>query len=581
MASRYGLLALGVAAGALAAAPIATAGPSKTHTPAPSPQPTELRQAERAASAAPRLLVTFADRPKRAEAERRLGGIGRPTPVVPEAGVWALTPAAPSSAPARARRATAVVAAEWSLPRQSDRRAIPRAPLELDPVIVPSDPLFTADRQWGLFEPGLWGFGLTGQSTRAPIAILDSGIDTTHEEWSGPDSPIVSPRSTVRGNSNARDWGRSGHGTHVAGIAAAPANGVGLVGVAPARGAAAPVIPVQIADRRGRSTDETMMSGIRWAVKRGAKVINISAGGPGFSQAFQDTVLWAANRGTLIVASVGNEGDDENPLNYPAGYSRVLGVGAQCDGEVTIDCPRPYGAANFSNRNGSVDVIAPGVNILSSLPNGIRDRATEPGYGLKDGTSMAAPYVAGVAALVQASNRNDLSVDQLRRHIVNTASDLAPRGRDNRSGGGVVNPTAAVTLQAPADDLDEVNDDIKYLTSHRRPRPGKPVVLEAFIDRTDDVEDVYAIVARRGERIRADLRHNRGQLDLYLWRPGTRTVSTDDDRNVRRNMLAFSGKPRKREVVSHRVARTGRHYVNVYARAGRGDYTLRITISRR
>ena len=101
------------------------------------------------------------------------------------------------------------------------------------------------------------------------------------------------------------------------------------------------MIPVQIADQNGDSSDLTIIRGIRWAVNNGAKVINISAGGIGYSRAFQDTILWASSKGALVVASVGNQGQDVNSLNYPAAYRRVLGVGAQCDGVVTYDCPTP------------------------------------------------------------------------------------------------------------------------------------------------------------------------------------------------------------------------------------------------
>ena len=85
-------------------------------------------------------------------------------------------------------------------------------------------------------------------------------------------------------------------------------------------------------------------------------------------------MLWATQRGALIVASVGNEGEDENGLNYPAAYPRVLGVGAQCDGQITRrTARRPFGVAGFSNHNRSVDVIAPGVDILSSVPRRVTD----------------------------------------------------------------------------------------------------------------------------------------------------------------------------------------------------------------
>ena len=338
--------------------------------------------------------------------------------------MWALAPSSPATARDRALRRAQVTAAEWSLARTPDDR--PPPPAQPGPAPAFTDPYFTPPTQWGLLAGPGWSADLTTLGPRPRIAILDSGIDATHEEWGGPASPLVAPRSTLRGDTNAADHGESGHGTHVAGIAAAPANGVGVVGVAPAS-PAAQVIPVQIADTMGASTDETMMKGIRHAVNNGAKVINISAGGPGFSRAFQDTVLFATRKGALIVASVGNQGQDVNALNFPAGYSRVLGVGAQCDGNITFDCPAPFQAATFSNHNRTVNVIAPGVNILSSVPTRVTDRAVAPGYALKDGTSMAAPYVTGVASLVMAANGGRLSPYQVARQITNTADRPGPQ----------------------------------------------------------------------------------------------------------------------------------------------------------
>ena len=379
-----------------------------------------------------RLMVTFGDTPRRADAERRLTGLGSVAPALPEAGIWTLTPSDPATARERALQRQDVVAAEWSLARESTELARPPAPVPPGPAPVFTDPLLTL-RQWSLTQGGsTWGSDLTVTGPRPRIAILDTGVDDTHEEWSGPNSPLVAPRSTWRRDNDATDWGLTGHGTHVAGIAAAPANGVGVVGVAPSGGTTAQVIPVQIADREGRSSDDTMIRGIRHAVLNGAKVINISAGGPGYSRAFQDTVLWATQRGALIVASVGNEGEGDNGLNYPAAYPRVLGVGAQCDDQISPDCPRPFGVAGFSNHNRSVDVIAPGVDIVSSVPKGISDRVVQPGYALKDGTSMSAPFVTGVAALVMAANPGGLSPWQVLRQIENTARTSGRAGATSR-----------------------------------------------------------------------------------------------------------------------------------------------------
>jgi subtilisin family serine protease len=351
------------------------------------------------------------------------------------------------------------------------------------------------------------------------------------------------------------------------------------VGVAPSGGTTAQVIPVQIADREGRSSDDTMIRGIRHAVVNGAKVINISAGGDGYSRAFQDTVLWATQRGALIVASVGNEGDGDNALNYPAAYPRVLGVGAQCDGQVSPDCPRPYGVAGFSNHNRSVDVIAPGVDIVSSVPKGISDRLVQPGYALKDGTSMSAPYITGVAALVMAANPDGLSSWQVLRQIENTATDIGPRGRDLETGAGVVNPRAAVTLRAPANDPDEVNDDVKWArgTDKRLAQKGS-FSVEASVDRNDDPDDVFAVNLRRGEQLQVTMSYRRGRIGLYLWKPGTSTVTAGQARRF--DLLRYRQGAASKKTISYRAEQTGRHYVDVFGLNGESPYTLTITRTR-
>ena len=578
--SRVTLAILAALALAAAAVPAAAAGPAKDDDPEPLGASLAAATATgggfgRTLPGAQRLLVTFADSPGGALARARLAGLGTTAPVLPEAGVWSLAPRDPARARDRALARPSVSGAEWSLARDAAERPRPPPPPPLGPPPVIADPLFVPGAQWGLLagQP-TWGADLTSQAVRPRIAILDSGVDGTHEEWGGPGTSLVAPRSTLHGDADASDDGVSGHGTHVAGIAAAPVNGVGVVGVAPARPGSAEIIPVQIANRNGESTDLTMIRGIRHAVRNGAKVVNISAGGPGFSRAFQDAILWATREGALLVASVGNEGETENGLNYPAGYRRVVGVGALCDDQPSPECPRPFGVAGFSNRNRTVDVIAPGVNILSSVPRRVTERVVRPGYALKDGTSMSAPYVSGVAALVMGSNGNALSPYQVARQIENTAVDIGAAGRDNATGYGIVNPRAAATLRAPADDASEVNDDIKWLTGSKRlQQKGPPLTVEATIDRFDDPDDVYAVTMNRGERLSVTLTYRRGISDLYLWRPGTTTVRTQSA-SYKRNLIRYRGGSRKTKRIVYVAKKNGRHFVNVYARRGGTDYTV-------
>jgi hypothetical protein len=206
----------------------------------------------------------------------------------------------------------------------------------------------------------------------------------------------------------------------------------------------------------------------------------------------------------------------------------------------------------------------------------VSERAVAPGYALKDGTSMAAPYVAGVAALVLAANGNALSPYQVLRQITNTAIDTGSAGRDDASGHGIVNPRAAVTLRAPEDDTDEVNDDIKWVRDVVRLQAvRRPVVVRATIDQHEDADDVYAVRLRRGERLRVTMTRTRGMLDLYLWDTGTRTVATGD-RNVARHLVRYRRGGVRPSVIAYRATRAGVHYVNVFARRGGGPYTLRL-----
>ena len=569
------LAAIGLAAAALAPAAAAEV-PAKAGEPgSPATSPSAYATFGRTLPGRARLMVTFLDRPSAAVVARRLAKVGEPAPLLPEAGIWIVEPSRLGGARDRALGAPLVAGVEWSLARSAGARPRPSPPDPLPVAPDITDPLYEPAVQWGLFRGPTWRPELAALSPRPRIAILDTGIDMGHEEWAAEPGALVAPRSTVRESSDVADWSTTGHGTHVAGIAAAPANGIGVVGVAPARAGSAEVIPVQITDPVGNSDDESMIRGIRWAVRNGARVINISSGGEGYTRAFRDTVYWATGRGALIVAAVGNEGDSLNTLNYPAAFPKVVGVGAQCDGEVSVDCPEPFGAALFSNHNRSVDVIAPGVEVVSTVPVTVEDDGQASGYASKTGTSMAAPYVSGVAALIQAANGSRLSPYQVLRQLVNTATDTGRRGLDRQSGYGVVNPRAAVTLRAPADDPDEVNDDIKFLGDGQRAKEREPLLeIEAAIDRYDDREDVYPVVLEKGERVAVTLRHARGQLRLYLFRPGTSTIS-DVGPNLRRNVVRYADS-RGVKRVQMRAPRSGRYFVNVYALRGSTDYTLTV-----
>ena len=519
------------------------------------------------------LLVTFRDAPADDVARAALAGLGRVEPAAPEAGIWAVHAPADAGLRQRALSRPGVDTAAWSLARRTDERTreqqSPAAtPAALTPVAAaPTDEYFANGRQWALTTPATtWGIDLTGTPPRPRIAILDSGIDSSHPEWSGPNSPLVRPYSPQTGKQAAEDWGKTGHGTHVAGIAAAPINGLGVVGAAPSARGTAEVIPVQISDRDGYSTDETMVKGIQWSVRNGAKVINISAGGVGDSPAFQRVIDWAFGRGALVIASVGNDGQEYGAVNYPAGYWNVLGVAAQCSAQVNADCPTPYGLATFSTRNRSVDLVAPGVDIISSVPPRVKDGEVSPGYAIKEGTSMAAPFVAGVAAEVFAVNPGATAY-QVLMQMLNTATDMGPRGRDTATGSGLINPRAAITLPLPADDPYEPNSDIAEVRGARALSPV--ATASGFADGWNDTVDVYPVSLRKGQVVRLSAGAKRAKLKLALWPPGTRTITSGSPAAANRGSSAT---PR----LGYVATRTGRWYVSVRATTGRSPYRLTV-----
>lgn len=280
-----------------------------------------------------------------------------------------------------------------------------------DPLFVQQWPLATTK---GISAPGAWW---TTQGRGAVIAVLDSGIDASHKDLAGnlwvntgeiPGNGIdddhdgfvddVNGANVVAGNNDIHDG--LGHGTAMAGAAAAVGgNGIGTAGVAPQ----AKIMPVKVLNDDGTGTTASVISGILYAVRHGATVINLSLNGPDHSQALDDTLAYAKSAGVTVVASAGNDGANRDSVpSYPASAPNheVISVAAGSE---------DGGLTTFSGYGHSVDLAAPGEDVLSTARGGT--------YAETSGSSVAAAQTSGVIALLAAA-RPGSSPDQLRAALL-------------------------------------------------------------------------------------------------------------------------------------------------------------------
>lgn len=296
---------------------------------------------------------------------------------------------------------------------------------------VPNDPGFNvvdpAVLQWGprrIGAPAAWD---AARGTGVTIAVLDTGVDLGHEDLATK-VDTLNDRDFVNLDFDASD--DNGHGTHCAGIAAAATdNGVGMAGMAPA----ARILPVKVLDAAGQGSSSTLASGIRWAADHGATVISASLGSAYGSQTLHDAVTYALGKGALVVAASGN---GNTSVQYPAAYPEVIAVGATDKADVRAD---------YSNTGPELDLAAPGGSASAGIWSTVIG-----GYGTKIGTSMAAPHVAGAAALVRSACPTATPArvaDALRA----SAADRGEPGFDVAYGHGLVRADRALAYLASVD----------------------------------------------------------------------------------------------------------------------------------
>lgn len=283
----------------------------------------------------------------------------------------------------------------------------------------PKDPEFS--RQWGLRKAGFPRAWERTKGRGVDIAILDGGIDARHPDLR---DKIVAQRDFMDEDGVAED-SSFGHGTHVAGIAAASTdNGEGIAGGCPGCG-----ILVGKVVEYGEGYDSDIAEGIVWTVDEGAEVVNLSLGAPVQSNLLKEAIAYAKSKDVLVVAAAGNFAPFGNPKIYPAAYPDAMAVAA-----TNVKDERD----SYSSYGNWVDVAAPGVRIYSTLSEGK--------YGYDSGTSMAAPHVSALAGMLIAEG---LQSTKARTKIESTAVDLGKRGKDPRFGHGRIDAAAAISTLLP------------------------------------------------------------------------------------------------------------------------------------
>jgi subtilisin len=275
---------------------------------------------------------------------------------------------------------------------------------------------------WGadlVKAPEVWAQGYTGKGV--VVAVVDTGVDYNHEDLK---NNIWTNSKEIAGNGidddgngyiddnygwnfadqNNNTLDNNGHGTHVSGTIAGENNNSGVTGIA----YNAKIMPVKALNESGSGSYNSISKGIRYAVDNGANVINLSLGGRYSNRTLESAIDYASSKGVIVVMAVGNDGDSSP--DYPARYAYKSGIAV---GAVDRNNNMP----DFSNRSGTNEigyVTAPGVKIYSSVPNNQ--------YATYSGTSMAAPHVAGVVALMLSANSN-LTDAQVRQIVTETAGN--------------------------------------------------------------------------------------------------------------------------------------------------------------
>jgi hypothetical protein len=450
------------------------------------------------------------------------------------------------------------------------------------------------DKQWYLSQDSAfdaWPAPPPPPFDPVKVAVIDSGIDCKLPDFTG---QIAKMKSFVGGNPCVDS---QGHGTIVAGEIAGALNTAGVVGLA----YSSQLLVAKVVAADGSIPLKAEAAAIRWAVKQGAQVVNLSFGAvrdpqnralDAYSKVEAQAVAYAVRKGAVVVAAVGNSDDAyATPWVYaswPAALPHVIGVAA---------LTRSGDVPDFSDEDLTfVDLAAPGVGIFSTFPSALTSQQTgctpqgytdcaAGDYRHPEGTSFAAPQVSAAAAVLIGLHPG-LSSSQVTRILERHSDDVdassgcpnCPIGRDKYSGWGSLDVMKAVNFLSsgsplPPSDRLEPNDKVSQARKLWGTRPH----LAATLDYWDDRIDVYRVRLARGQRLQARVATHwaHAAVDLSLWPPGTKSVFR------KRGQAAHTAHPGKSQHLSYRAQRGGWYYVELRTgNHGGGRYALQLTKSR-
>jgi subtilisin family serine protease len=427
--------------------------------------------------------------------------------------------------------------------------AQPNTRLKLDALSSPCADPPSANTAQNLAS-NVSALAVTAPGPTAPVAVLDTGVDTAVPELAG---RVRTGNYTIDGSADTSDI--DGHGTEVAAVVGAKAGR--FQGISPTT----PIIPIKIYNRNSETTVDWVVKGIDAAVKAGAPFINLSSSNPAADVAaadanvLQQAITAAFAKGTITIVSAGNEGKGDPTV--PGKLERVINVGsASADG--TRDA--------YSNFGPWIDLVSPSAGLILPAPPGV----CTTGYGTAQGTSFSAPAVSGAAAVIK-SLRPTLDTQQMYDLLrMFTVKDLYTPGRDNDSGFGLLSVEEGVNAATPAKQSTEIDDDVYWVKQDRKKHPTymkatSKTSLKSSVQPGKDPDDVFPVYVQKGRllTVTATAVKTTSLLSIGIWsrNTGSFDVSTNKTDSLIIDSEGVTNNPR----IQYRAKSTGTYYVSVDA----------------